>query len=96
MIALGAPDELIEEKQEQLDDQEDLVLEVLPELYPAVQLYQACYGQFDRLENGEEYVITGFNRLAVQMEIDLGRLDVTPETWEYFKFLEHETVRINR
>lgn len=96
MIETNAPQELIDEKLEELENQVEAVYEVLPENYKAVQLYIACYGQFEWIEGSEKRILVGFKREAVDLEIRMSKIKVSPKTWERFKDLEALTVQLYR
>lgn len=96
MQETGAPEELIQDKLDELHAQGEAVYECLPENYPAIQLYVACYGQFEWIERGEQNVMVGFKRDAIDLEIKLSGIEVTSNTWDRFKELEEITVRMYR
>jgi len=96
MRETGAPQDLIDEKLEELLDKQEAVYEVLPCNYDAVRLYVACYGHFDWIEGAEKRIMVGFKRDAVDIEIRLSKIKVTAKTWERFKTLEALTVQFYR
>ena len=71
------------------DEGEPEVCEVLPENWPAVQLYLAEYGQF---KLGAHNEVLGFDRIAVDIDIRRSGIEVSQDTWQRFKTLEQLTV----
>lgn len=65
--------------------------EVLPENWPAVQLYLSVYGQFRVAASGH---ILGFDLNAVDIDIKRSGLEPSTEDWSKFKLLQQMTVTI--
>lgn len=80
-----------EDELEQLLDQEvePEPFEVMPDNWEAIQLYLSVYGQF-RI-SGSGHVI-GFDFAAVNIDIERSGIEVSPQTWQRFKILAHNTV----
>jgi len=89
MRELGASEDDIEAAL--AEELEPEAYEVLPENWPAVQLYLACYGQFRISPTGQ---VWGFDIPAVDIEIRRSELEVTSDTWERFKTLQVLTVHL--
>lgn len=71
--------------------QEEQPHEVLPENWPAVQLYLSVYGQFRVAASGH---ILGFDLNAVDIDIKRSGLEPSTEDWSKFKLLQQMTVTI--
>ncbi|MDF1622524.1 MAG: DUF1799 domain-containing protein [Pseudohongiella nitratireducens] len=72
------------------EEPEEEIYEVYPENWPAVSLYLSAYGQFV-ISDGK---IHGFDLNAVDIDIRRSNREVTPETWEKFKFMARQTVNL--
>lgn len=87
MREMGASEEEIEDLLAQEVEPEPF--EVMPENWPAIQLYLSVYGQFVVAGTGN---VVGFNFAAVDIDIRRSELDVSPDTWQRFKILANHTV----
>lgn len=89
MREMGVAEEEIERLLEQ--QEQELPFEVLPQNWPAVQLYLAVYGQFSVTASGH---ILGFDPTAVRNEREWGEIRISKKSWRKFKFLQHLTVNL--
>jgi hypothetical protein len=72
------------------EEPDDEVFDVSPDNWPAVQLYLSCYGQFVFSATGQ---VLGFDFGKVDVDIRRSGLEVTEDTWQRFKTLQHHTVQ---
>lgn len=86
---MGADQEKIDNLLE--SQEEDQPYEVLPENWPALQLYLSVYGQFRVAASGH---ILGFDLNAVDIDIKRSGLEPSTEDWSKFKLLQQMTVTI--
>ena len=87
MRELGASDDEIEQLLAQEVEPEPF--EVMPDNWPAIQLYLSAYGQFRISATGH---VVGFDFTAVDIDINRSGVEVSAETWQRFKILAHHTV----
>lgn len=89
MREMGVAEEEIERLQE--NEEQEQPYEVLPENWPAVQLYVAVYGQFNVTASG---YILGFDPVAVRNEREWGGIKISRKTWKKFKYLQQLTATL--
>lgn len=89
MRRYGAPADAVARLKSQL--QPPKIQEVMPENWPAVQLYLEVYGKFEFSPGG---YCMGFDYGAVDLDIRLAGIDVSPDTWQRFKYLERLTMKL--
>ena len=88
MRELGASDDEIDQLLAQEVEPEPF--EVMPDNWPAIQLYLSVYGQFRISATGH---VVGFDFAAVDIDIRRSEVEVSAQTWERFKILAHHTVQ---
>lgn len=89
MREMGADQERIDALHD--SERQEQPYEVLPENWPAVQLYLSVYGQFRMAASGH---ILGFDLNAVDIDIKRSGLEPTAQDWGKFKVLQQMTVTI--
>ena len=82
-----------QDKIDQLIDEQQVEqpYEVLPENWPAVQLYLSVYGQFRMAASGH---VLGFDLNAVDIDIKRSGLELSTQDWSKFKMLQQMTVTV--